>query len=57
MNPKNSNLRFLLSLGATKMVVLQDEESLHIYANEPRAKTNRKSALLAEHVTEALAVK
>ncbi len=53
MAPKN-NLRFLLSLGATKMVVLQDEEDLHVYTSKPSAKARQKGTVTPEHVTEAL---
>ena len=53
MTPK-TNLRFLLSLGATKMVVLQDEDDLHVYTSKPSAKTRQKDTVAPEHVTEAL---
>ena len=53
MAPK-TNLRFLLSLGATKMVVLQDEDDLHIYTNKSSAKVRQKGTVAPEHVTEAL---
>ena len=55
MITKNPNLRFLLALGNTKMVVLKDEEDLHIYTN----KTSRKTAqpIAVEHITEALLTK
>ena len=48
------NLRFLLSLGSTKMVVLQDENDLHVYTNCPTAKVGRKETVAPEHVAEAL---
>lgn len=55
---KQSNLRFLLSLGGTKMVVLQDENDLHIYSNQTPSKFHsKKDQIAAEHVTEALVAK
>lgn len=57
MNTKPSNLRFLLSLGGTKMVVLQDENDLHIYTNQTAAKSRKQHPIAAEHVTEALVSK
>lgn len=48
------NLRFLLSLGSTKIVVLQDKEDLHVYTNRPSVKAGRKETVAPEHVTEAL---
>ncbi len=56
MTTKTPNLRFLLSLGNTKMVILKDEEHLHIYTNQPD-KTSRKEAIATERVTEALLAK
>ncbi len=53
MTPK-PNLRFLLSLGSTKMVVLQDEDDLHVYTNKPSTKSRQKGIVAPEHVTEAL---
>ena len=52
MTNKPSHLRFLLSLGNTKIVVLNDEQDLHIYGNQP---VTAKGPITAEHVTEALA--
>lgn len=57
MTTKPTNLRFLLSLGNTKMVILQDETDLHIYTNQPATKVHKKGAIAAEHVTEALVSK
>lgn len=57
MSTKPSNLRFLLSLGGTKMVVLQDENDLHIYSNQTAAKSRKQHPIAAEHVTEALVSK
>lgn len=54
MTTKLNNLRFLLSLGDTKMVILQNEENLHIYTNQPTAKSRKQNIIAAEHVTEAL---
>lgn len=53
-----ANLRFLLSLENTKMVVLQKQGDLHIYATPHPTKKNKQTARLeAEHVTEALAAR
>ncbi len=57
MATKPTNLRFLLSLGGTKMIVLQDENDLHIYTNQPTAKSRKQNTIAAEHVTEALVSK
>lgn len=57
MTTKQTNLRFLLSLGGTKMVILQDENDLHIYTNAPADKSRNRSTIAAEHVTEALVTK
>lgn len=48
------NLRFLLSLGSTKMVILQDEDDLRVYTNRPAAKIGKKVTVVPEHVAEAL---
>ena len=56
MTTKNTNLRFLLSLGNTKMVILKDENDLHIYRNQPN-KTSQKESIATERVTEALLAK
>ena len=57
MTTKPTNLRFLLSLGGTKMVVLQDEEDLHIYTNQPAKAPGKTNTITAEHVSEAIAAK
>ena len=57
MTTKLTNLRFLLSLGDTKMVVLQNEEDLHIYTNQSTDTSRKKSTIVAEHVSEALLTK
>ena len=58
MATKPTNLRFLLSLGGTKMVVLQDEEDLRVYTNRTTAKPrNKKETIAPEHVTEAILAK
>lgn len=57
MTTKTANLRFLLSLGDTKMVVLQNEADLHIYTNQTAAKSRKQNPIIAEHVTEALVSK
>ena len=50
---KSSNLRFLLSLGNTKMIVLRDENDLYIYADQSK-KADPKSTIKAQRITEAL---
>ncbi len=49
-----TNLRFLLALGNTKMVVLKEQNDLHIYANNPDKRL--KNAVAPERLTEALSV-
>ena len=56
MTTKTPNLRFLLSLGNTKMVVLKEADHLHIYSNQSE-NTARKEAIATERVTEALLAK
>lgn len=51
MNKKTS-LRFLLALGNTKVVVLNDREGLQVYADNSKSK---KHAVAAERISEALA--
>ena len=48
-----THLRFLLSLGNTKMVVLTKEDNLHIYSNQPGSST-RKGKVAASRVCEAI---
>lgn len=50
-----TNLRFLLALGNTKIVVLKDQDELHVYANS--ADKHQKHAVAAERLTEALSVR
>lgn len=47
-----TNLRFLLALGNTKIVVLKDQDNLHIYSNQPDKR--QKKTVAAERLTEAL---
>lgn len=47
-----TNLRFLLALGNTKVVVLKEENDLHIYSNTPEKPL--KGTIAAERLTEAL---
>ena len=57
MSPKTvNNLRFLLSLGNTKMVILQDTENMHIYSS-PTTSQKSRSRVTAEHVAAALVEK
>lgn len=48
---KKTSLRFLLALGNTKVVVLNEQEGLQVYAD---TSTSRKHALAAERISEAL---
>lgn len=53
MNKKTS-LRFLLALGNTKVVVLQEQDALQVYAD---GKSNsQKHAVAAERISEVLSV-
>jgi hypothetical protein len=53
MSKTNTQLRFLLSLGNTKMVVLSENDDLKIYSNHT-GKSSQKRKIVAERVTEAL---
>ena len=53
MTTRTSNLRFLLSLGNTKIVVLKEENNLHIYTNQPTEKPLHEN-IATERVAEAL---
>ncbi len=54
MKTKN-NLRFLLALGNTKVVVLKDEHDLQVYANTPDKRFG--TTVAPERLTEALATR
>ena len=57
MAPKTThNLRFLLSLGNAKMVILQDDKNMHFYSSSGE-KENSRSRVTAEHVAAALVEK
>ncbi len=47
-----TNLRFLLALGNTKIVVLKDHEDLQVYSNHTEKR--QKNTVAAERLTEAL---
>ncbi len=53
MAKPTTHLRFLLSLGSTKMVVLSKENDLHIYSN-PDTDPSHRSTTVREHVSQAL---
>lgn len=54
VNMKNqTNLRFLLALGSTKIVVLKEEDNLRFYAN--KEKNRFKGGENAERLIEAFA--
>ena len=50
-----TNLRFLLALGNTKIVVLKDKDDLHVYTNSPNKRL--KNTVAAERLTAALSVR
>ena len=54
MSVKSANLRFLLALGSTKIVVLQNQEDLHIYSKPKARVLQNKTHIAPEHVAEAL---
>lgn len=56
MVTKSAHLRFLLSIGGTKMVVLDKEEDLHIYS-DCKSTCAQKGTICAQHVSEALLTK
>lgn len=49
---KKTSLRFLLALGNTKIVVLNQQEGLQVYAREDSVRN--KHAVAAERISEAL---
>ncbi|MGN0024494.1 MAG: hypothetical protein ACI351_03585 [Candidatus Avelusimicrobium sp.] len=51
---KKTSLRFLLALGNTKVVVLNEQERLQVYARQDS--THKKHAVAAERISEALSV-
>ncbi len=52
---KQPNLRFLLALGNTKIVVLKDQEELQVYSSAQNKR--QKNNVAAERLTEALTVR
>lgn len=54
MSAKPTNLRFLLALGSTKIVVLQDDNDLQIYSKTHPKTSRKKASIVPEHVAEAL---
>lgn len=54
---KSPNLRFLLSLGSTKVVVLQDEEDLHVYSKQHKPRSMQQAPIVPEHIAEAITSK
>lgn len=54
MKNKN-NLRFLLALGNTKVVVLKDDNDWQVYANTPDKRF--RTTVAPERLTEALAMR
>lgn len=49
-----TNLRFLLALGNTKIVVLKEQDDLQVYSNHNER--HPKNTVAAERLTEALSV-
>ena len=54
MSVKPANLRFLLALGSTKIVVLQDENDLHVYSKKHAKSSHRTASIAPEHVAQAI---
>lgn len=48
---KSANLRFLLSLGNQKIVVLDQQDNLHFYASTPSRGPNVSPARIAAALT------
>lgn len=55
MSVKPANLRFLLALGSTKIVVLQDENDLHVYSKKQAKSIHQNATIEPEHVVQAIA--
>ena len=53
MSKPSTHLRFLLSLGNTKIVVLNNDEDLQVYSNQA-GKARAKHTIATERVTDAL---
>ena len=51
---KKTSLRFLLALGNTKIVVLNQQEALQVYARQDAA--HKEHAVAAERISEALSL-
>ncbi len=51
---KKTSLRFLLALGNTKVVVLNEQEGMQVYSDG--ASSRKKHAVAAERISEALSV-
>ncbi|MBO7238707.1 MAG: hypothetical protein J6U96_05495 [Elusimicrobiaceae bacterium] len=47
---KKSNLRFLLSLGGQKVVIMQEQDQLRVYTREYTDRPNVSAARLSEAV-------
>lgn len=52
-----TNLRFLLALGNTKVVVLKDQDELQFYAKPAAKRTKGKTSVTPERLAEALLVR
>lgn len=49
---QNANLRFLLALGGQKVIVLQNEHDMHIYANAHAPQDNVSVKRLIDTLSE-----
>ena len=56
MAKQPTHLRFLLALGNTRIIALQDEENLRVYSSKKSSNAKRNS-VQAEHISEALVAK
>lgn len=53
MIKKTPSLRFLLALGGKKVVVMQDQEDMHVYSDQ----TPRSSRVFVERISNAVAAR
>ena len=56
MSKPATHLRFLLALGNTRIIALQDEENLRVYSNK-KSTSAKRNPVQAEHISEALIAK
>ncbi len=53
MIKKTPSLRFLLALGGKKVVVMQDQENMHVYSDQ----APRSNGVFVERISHALTAK